>query len=251
MNNLPDYINVGASAGTNAGRNAEIQTNMGTNARMNAEIQTNAVTNVNRQSLASQLTGIADQLKSIATSLSTNGPMPMPSSKLNVVRNTGLSKTKRVRSAAQLARNENIRKASANLRAKGYKSSLKSIHELLKHRKEGKKNEDYFSTLGLPTITEVVEEAAVAEGEGNATGAAGAANAAVKNHATAGKKAVTSEKGSKWLEEIKSAKNLINTEYTKSGLKRTAKRQNATKVASLMRKNEAAARNYISQLMKA
>lgn len=242
MNNLPDFIDIESAAAannlskTNAG--IKINTNAGIQTNTNVGIQTN--TNVNVQSAVMQINSIADQLKSIANSLSSNAPLPAMPANNRKNKNNALSKTKKIRTAAQLARNENMRRASASLKEKGYKATIKSIHELLKHRKEGKQNEEYFSTLGLPAIKEETTTN-MAEGEG------------VTNTKTklveAGKKAATSEKGSKWLEEIKTAKKMLNSEFAKSGLKKTAKQQNAIKVASLLRKNQAAAQNYINKLL--
>ncbi len=78
------------------------------------------------------------------------------------------------RSSALLQLNQNKRNAAATLKARGKKANMSSMMALVKHRRSGKSNDDFFDALNSST----------AEAVSLASGAASAANTTAKKERT-------------------------------------------------------------------
>jgi hypothetical protein len=173
---------------------------------------------------------------------------------------------KKERSAALLKLNQERVNAAKTFKERDVKYSLKDAAALIKHRREGKSNDEFFATLASgesatavnlasgaaaatakPKKNKTVKKskasgaaAAVATGfaeseaEALATGAAAAA-AAESGHVAAGKKAETSEKGAAWIAAVKAAKKNLNKNFEEVGLTTKPHQMNAMRLASTRR----------------
>jgi hypothetical protein len=192
-------------------------------------------------------------------------------------RNIVVEKEKRIRTNKQ--RNANRRRGNVakeladTIKAHGFKADAKMRSELKHWRNSGLSNDDFFKLKKseyLKTHLKNLKEA-MKMGRNNKTIKLN--KVAVKNtkkkekghvqfntpivvpsvvpsgHVLAGKKAATSLKGKKWLEDIRAAKRHLNSILEEAGATEASQQKDARKYASILRKNPKEAEAFAAQIV--
>jgi hypothetical protein len=144
---------------------------------------------------------------------------------------------------------QNRANAVKTLKNRGRKADLKSVATLAKLRREGKPNDLFFGEEE-PITTEkaVVPLPAQEPVPKPEQPSSGPKQPSV--YAIAGKKAVTSKKGAKWLANIKSAKNTLDKAFRRAKLTRKSGRIEAIRLAKLRRNDPSGEAQFISNAIQ-
>jgi hypothetical protein len=168
----------------------------------------------------------------------------------------------RPKTAPQVKWYQNRERAIEALKQRGKKADAKSVATLARLRREGKPNEMFFkeeeeagnllddvvapspqTIPAQPAPARVQEPVPITENSSS-----GPKKPSV--YALAGKKAVTSKKGAKWLANIASAKNTLDKAFRRAKLTRKSGRIEAIRLAKLRRNDPSGEPQFISNAIQ-
>ncbi len=160
------------------------------------------------------------------------------------------------KTAPQLKWLENRARAITTLKERGKKADASSVATLAKLRREGKPNELFFREGEADAgILEPIAGNFVAPNPEPSRPvpkleqpSSGPKKPSV--YAIAGKKAVTSKKGAKWLSNIASAKNTLDKAFRRAKLTRKSGRIEAIRLAKLRRNDPSGESEFISSAVR-
>jgi hypothetical protein len=165
----------------------------------------------------------------------------------------------RPKTAPQVKWLQNRERAIETLKQRGKKADAKSVATLAKLRREGKPNEMFFKEedeeagnllddIVAPAPQTIPAQPAPAPVPITENSSSGPKKPSV--YALAGKKAVTSKKGAKWLANIASAKNTLDKAFRRAKLTRKSGRIEAIRLAKLRRNDPSGEPQFISSAIR-
>jgi hypothetical protein len=166
----------------------------------------------------------------------------------------------RPKTAPQVKWLQNRERAIETLKQRGKKADAKSVATLAKLRREGKPNNLFFDEEEVEEAGNLLDDVVAPAPQ---TIPAQPAPAPVPKpeqpssgpkkpsvYALAGKKAVTSKKGAKWLANIASAKNTLDKAFRRAKLTRKSGRIEAIRLAKLRRNDPSGEPQFISNAIQ-